>query len=449
MSPVAERGPAPHPPPDRRRRQRVAATAAPTRRDALRPDARVIALDENVGFGRANNLGVRRTSGELVLLLNSDTIVPPGAIDALVAALRETPEAAIAGPRLVDADGRPELSFGRMVDPFNERRQQQLTRLLAAEGLDAVLERAGLPADRGVSRLGLGRVPPRVARRGGGGGPARRALLHVPRGRRLLRRRARIRASHPLRAADRGHAPRRSVATSGARPTQLAYRRSHVAFYEKHHPRWAPLLRALLRLKGELPDAAVRRRRAPSAANSVARSGCRAVAEGTPPVTSARACASASTPESFTTSGLAPTCRTCCVISRASTRVGVRPVLPARGSRVGRRARARTSARSSTRAAAVFDSRAGDAAAAAAARARRPLPQPALRAAAARAVPVGGDDPRLHPPDVPAVPAEPPGAVLRAALHVVGGAPLVAGDDGVGGVEARHPALLPASGPTR
>ena len=32
-----------------------------------------------------------------------------------------------------------------------------------------------------------------------------------------------------------------------------AYRRRHVAFYEKHHPRWAPVLRLYLRLKGELP----------------------------------------------------------------------------------------------------------------------------------------------------------------------------------------------------
>jgi hypothetical protein len=29
----------------------------------------------------------------------------------------------------------------------------------------------------------------------------------------------------------------------------LAYRRSQMAFYEKHHPRWAPVLRAYLRLR--------------------------------------------------------------------------------------------------------------------------------------------------------------------------------------------------------
>jgi hypothetical protein len=31
------------------------------------------------------------------------------------------------------------------------------------------------------------------------------------------------------------------------------YRRSQLAFYEKHHPRWAPVLRVYLRLKGQLP----------------------------------------------------------------------------------------------------------------------------------------------------------------------------------------------------
>ena len=37
------------------------------------------------------------------------------------------------------------------------------------------------------------------------------------------------------------------------------YRRSQVAFYEKHHPRWAPLLRGYLMLKGALPDTSKQR----------------------------------------------------------------------------------------------------------------------------------------------------------------------------------------------
>src|SRR5262249_45468163 len=82
--------------------------------------ARVIALDTNKGFAAANNVGIRATESELILLLNSDTIVPPGAIDALVERLRQVPEAGVAGPRLVDAHDQPELSFGPMLDPLRE-----------------------------------------------------------------------------------------------------------------------------------------------------------------------------------------------------------------------------------------------------------------------------------------------------------------------------------------
>jgi len=33
-----------------------------------------------------------------------------------------------------------------------------------------------------------------------------------------------------------------------------AYRRSQVAFYEKHHPGWVPLLKTYLRVKGQFPQ---------------------------------------------------------------------------------------------------------------------------------------------------------------------------------------------------
>jgi GT2 family glycosyltransferase len=90
------------------------------------PHVRLIALDRNVGFGPANNAGIRATHSRLVLLLNSDTVVPPGAIDRLVADLEAHPDVAVVGPRLVDAGGRPEISFGRMIGPFNELRQKIL-----------------------------------------------------------------------------------------------------------------------------------------------------------------------------------------------------------------------------------------------------------------------------------------------------------------------------------
>jgi GT2 family glycosyltransferase len=53
-------------------------------------------------------------------------------------------------------------------------------------------------------------------------------------------------------AAEIVHLRGRSRATVTDAATD-AYRRSHLAFYAKHHPRWFPLLRGYLRLKGQLP----------------------------------------------------------------------------------------------------------------------------------------------------------------------------------------------------
>src|SRR5690606_33719709 len=98
--------------------------------DAARawPDVRVIESGANRGFGAANNIGVRASRGETLLFLNSDTVVPPGAIDRLLQALARHPEAAVVGPRLVDANGRAELSFGQMISPLAERAQRRLAR---------------------------------------------------------------------------------------------------------------------------------------------------------------------------------------------------------------------------------------------------------------------------------------------------------------------------------
>jgi GT2 family glycosyltransferase len=41
--------------------------------------------------------------------------------------------------------------------------------------------------------------------------------------------------------------------SSAPAAANMAYRRSHLAFYEKHHPRWAPVLKQYLKLKGQLP----------------------------------------------------------------------------------------------------------------------------------------------------------------------------------------------------
>jgi N-acetylglucosaminyl-diphospho-decaprenol L-rhamnosyltransferase len=71
-------------------------------RDELRRLATVVPLDRPHGFAAANNRGVAAGQAPYVLLLNSDILVVPGAIDGLLRALAEDHSAVAAGGRLVD-----------------------------------------------------------------------------------------------------------------------------------------------------------------------------------------------------------------------------------------------------------------------------------------------------------------------------------------------------------
>ena len=178
--------------------------------DAVRsgwPNARLIETGENIGYARANNRAIRATASELILLLNSDTVVPPSAIDALVRELDRHPRVAIVGPRLVDADGRPELSVGSMIGPLNEARQK-----LKGFALDRKLPLLSRWVGRTLSRR---HQPDWVSgaclliRRAAAdkAGLLERTLLSLWRGRRPLRRRAAIGRTGAVRAGDRGGPP--------------------------------------------------------------------------------------------------------------------------------------------------------------------------------------------------------------------------------------------------
>ncbi len=77
------------------------------------PEARLIRNAENLGYARANNIGIVESRGRYVLLLNSDTIVPPGTLAKLVAFMDAHPQAAACSPRLLQPDGKPQpYAFG-------------------------------------------------------------------------------------------------------------------------------------------------------------------------------------------------------------------------------------------------------------------------------------------------------------------------------------------------
>ena len=70
------------------------------------PHVSVLEFHQNKGFSMAVNEGIRRTSGELVFLLNSDTELDERCIESLVSAFQEENEVAIAAPRVLMFDRR-------------------------------------------------------------------------------------------------------------------------------------------------------------------------------------------------------------------------------------------------------------------------------------------------------------------------------------------------------
>jgi N-acetylglucosaminyl-diphospho-decaprenol L-rhamnosyltransferase len=113
-------------------------SAAVARR--LRRDARVIENPENLGFGAANNRALRESKAPLVLLLNPDAELRPGAVEALASALDGGPELGAVGPRTLNTDGSVQLSFGEDLTLASEWRRRRLERACRAGDARALAE---------------------------------------------------------------------------------------------------------------------------------------------------------------------------------------------------------------------------------------------------------------------------------------------------------------------
>jgi GT2 family glycosyltransferase len=68
------------------------------------PNVRLVRNEQNLGFAGGCNAGLRTAQGELLVLLNQDTVVRPGWIVALVNALQE-PDIGVAGCKILYPDG--------------------------------------------------------------------------------------------------------------------------------------------------------------------------------------------------------------------------------------------------------------------------------------------------------------------------------------------------------
>lgn len=69
-------------------------------------DVRVIQTGKNLGYGRANNIGVRAATTLYILVINPDVVVQSGAVSTLLAAAESDPAHALCAPKIVEPDGR-------------------------------------------------------------------------------------------------------------------------------------------------------------------------------------------------------------------------------------------------------------------------------------------------------------------------------------------------------
>jgi GT2 family glycosyltransferase len=74
------------------------------------PNARVIRRAANGGFAVGVNAGIAAARADVVLLLNPDTVVRPGALLRMLGYLREHPDIGVLGPRIENPDGTLQLS---------------------------------------------------------------------------------------------------------------------------------------------------------------------------------------------------------------------------------------------------------------------------------------------------------------------------------------------------
>ena len=81
------------------------------------PAVRLLRNEVNRHYAYSNNRALALARGDYRLLLNSDTIVLPGALDRMVAFLREHPDAGAVGSTLLNEDGSIQWSAKALPNP--------------------------------------------------------------------------------------------------------------------------------------------------------------------------------------------------------------------------------------------------------------------------------------------------------------------------------------------
>lgn len=75
------------------------------------PGVTLIQNEDNLGFAKANNIGIRKTAGKYVCLVNPDVRVLDGCIEKMLAYMEKNPRIGLLGPRMLGADGKSYRSY--------------------------------------------------------------------------------------------------------------------------------------------------------------------------------------------------------------------------------------------------------------------------------------------------------------------------------------------------
>jgi len=74
------------------------------------PHVKLIRNEDNLGFAKANNIGIEAGSGKYVALVNSDIVVLGDCIDTLVKFMDSNPSVGMAGPKILNPDHTLQVS---------------------------------------------------------------------------------------------------------------------------------------------------------------------------------------------------------------------------------------------------------------------------------------------------------------------------------------------------
>lgn len=78
------------------------------------PEVRYEAMEKNIGFGSAMNVGIRQAHGKYILIFNPDIIAKPGSLEELKRFMDENEDVGIVGPKLLNPDGSLQHSCYRI-----------------------------------------------------------------------------------------------------------------------------------------------------------------------------------------------------------------------------------------------------------------------------------------------------------------------------------------------